>query len=175
MLHGSVALQHFQCRSILPPTQPVVSEWMEAANCKFRNCRSLMPALDRDVLIGGCNYLSLSHRHSPQFSVPQTKDRGFYCDAACTPRRQKSCTPLAETRSEPQRERHKKKRKRRWGPAGNRNGRRGKGGSVSEKERGCDCQQHVAVITASRFLTCSLQTCLAHVPVLMGCCERLAK
>lgn len=148
---------------------------MEAANCKCRNCGSLMPALDRDVLTGGCNYLPLSRRLSPQFSVPQTKDRGFYCDAACTPRRQKSCTPLAETRSEPQRERHKKKRQRRWGPAGNRNARRGKGGSASEKERGCDCQQHAAVITASRFLTCSLQTCLAHVPVLMGCCEPLAK
>lgn len=149
---------------------------MEAANCKCRNCRSLMPALDRDVLIGGCNYLSLSHRHSPQLTLCHRQRTEAFIATPHVPLAAKKAAPhLQRHVRKPQRERHKKKRKRRWGPAGNRNGRRGKGGSVSEKERGCDCQQHVAVITASRFLTCSLQTCLAHVPVLMGCCERLAK
>lgn len=94
-----------------------VNRSTKALYCICCDYRLLTPALDWDVITGGNNdgrnYLQLSLLHSLQFSVLQTRTAA-YCHGACTSKAAqqaltaKSCTPLAETRSGPQRERHKK-------------------------------------------------------------------
>lgn len=142
------------------------SEWKCASNCKCHNCRSLIAALDRDVLVGPaviiCRSATVAHR---SFLCHRQRTEAFIATPQVPPlaiqkKKKKKLhlpPPLAETRSgTPARATWKEEEEAPVGPAGDRNGRRGRGGGASEKERGCDCQQHVAAITASRFLTCSL-------------------
>lgn len=151
-----------------PPVQTATSVWIEA----LKHCTVYGVTTGWDVITGGNNdgrnYLQLSLLHSLQFSVLQTRTAA-YCHGACSstqlsrPSPPKAAPHLQRHVRDPRESDIKKKRKRSWRSAGkNGDGRKSEGGNAGEKERGCDCQQHAAVITLLCLLTCSLQTCLTH-------------